>query len=147
MSRISLPALMAAMNQVPGAAGRDYSALKALFYGASPMPLPVMRASLELFPGVMQQVYGMTEQSGVVSVLGHADLLQPAFEGGACAARDDRAAAAELHVDGGGIPAHKGRLGGLEAVARPGDPFAVVKVVGEKHAPRRRVSTVRAAAR
>ena len=73
-----VPALMAAMTQVPGAAERDYSALKALSYGASPMPLPVMRASLKLFPGVMQQVYGMTEQSGVVSVLGPQDHDDPA---------------------------------------------------------------------
>ena len=73
-----VPALMAAMNQVPGAAERDYSALKALSYGASPMPLPVMRASLKLFPGVMQQVYGMTEQAGVVSVLGPQDHVDPA---------------------------------------------------------------------
>jgi acyl-CoA synthetase (AMP-forming)/AMP-acid ligase II len=73
-----VPALLAAMNQVPGAAGRDYSALKSLSYGASPMPLPVMRASLKLFPGVMHQVYGMTEQSGVVSSLGPADHADPA---------------------------------------------------------------------
>jgi acyl-CoA synthetase (AMP-forming)/AMP-acid ligase II len=73
-----VPALLAAMNQVPGAADRDYSALKALAYGASPMPLPVMRASLKLFPGVMEQVYGMTEQSGVVSALGPADHADPA---------------------------------------------------------------------
>lgn len=68
-----VPALMAAVTQVPGAAERDYSALRSLSYGASPMPLPVMRASLKLFPGVMHQVYGMTEQSGVVSSLGPAD--------------------------------------------------------------------------
>ena len=73
-----VPALMASMNQVPGAADRDYSSLKALSYGASPMPLPVMRASLKLFPGVMQQVYGMTEQCGVVSLLGPADHVDPA---------------------------------------------------------------------
>jgi acyl-CoA synthetase (AMP-forming)/AMP-acid ligase II len=42
------------------------------------MPLPVMRASLKLFPNVMQQVYGMTEQSGMVSVLGPADHVDPA---------------------------------------------------------------------
>jgi acyl-CoA synthetase (AMP-forming)/AMP-acid ligase II len=72
-----VPALMAAMNQVPGAAERDYSALRSLSYGASPMPLPVMRASLKLFPGVMHQVYGMTEQSGVVSSLGPADHADP----------------------------------------------------------------------
>jgi acyl-CoA synthetase (AMP-forming)/AMP-acid ligase II len=73
-----VPALLAVMNQVPGAADRDYSSLKALSYGASPMPLPVMRASLKLFPNVMQQVYGMTEQSGAVSVLGPADHVDPA---------------------------------------------------------------------
>ncbi|MEO8924912.1 MAG: long-chain-fatty-acid--CoA ligase [Caldimonas sp.] len=73
-----VPALLAVINQVPGAADRDYSSLKALSYGASPMPLPVMRASLELFPGVMQQVYGMTEQSGAISVLGPEDHDDPA---------------------------------------------------------------------
>jgi acyl-CoA synthetase (AMP-forming)/AMP-acid ligase II len=73
-----VPALLAMMTKVPGAADRDYSALKTLSYGASPMPLPVMRASLELFPGVMQQVYGMTEQCGVVTVLGAADHGDPA---------------------------------------------------------------------
>ncbi|MDM0014701.1 long-chain-fatty-acid--CoA ligase [Variovorax sp. J22P168] len=73
-----VPALMAAIVKVPGAAGRDCSALQSLSYGASPMPLPVMRASLALFPGVMRQVYGMTEQSGAVSSLPPADHDNPA---------------------------------------------------------------------
>lgn len=68
-----VPALLAVMAQVPGAADRDVSRLKALSYGASPMPLPVMRACLKLFPGVMHQVYGMTEACGVVSSLGPED--------------------------------------------------------------------------
>jgi acyl-CoA synthetase (AMP-forming)/AMP-acid ligase II len=42
------------------------------------MPLPVLRASLKLFPGVLRQVYGMTEQGGVVSMLGTADHADPA---------------------------------------------------------------------
>jgi acyl-CoA synthetase (AMP-forming)/AMP-acid ligase II len=73
-----VPALMAAMNQVPGAAARDYSSLEVLCYGASPMPLPVLRASLAIFPGVLYQVYGMTEQSGAVSLLGPEDHANPA---------------------------------------------------------------------
>ncbi|MGD9531688.1 MAG: long-chain-fatty-acid--CoA ligase, partial [Pseudonocardia sp.] len=73
-----VPALMAAMTQVPGVADRDFSSLKALSYGASPMPLPVMRACLALFPGIMHQVYGMTEQCGVVSSLGPEDHANPA---------------------------------------------------------------------
>ncbi|MHA6793018.1 long-chain-fatty-acid--CoA ligase [Pseudonocardia bannensis] len=73
-----VPALMAAMTQVPGAAERDFSSLRALSYGASPMPLPVMRACLELFPDRMHQVYGMTEACGVVSSLGPQDHSDPA---------------------------------------------------------------------
>jgi acyl-CoA synthetase (AMP-forming)/AMP-acid ligase II len=73
-----VPSLMAVMNQVPGAASRDYSSLEVLCYGASPMPLPVLRASLALFPGVLYQVYGMTEQSGAVSLLGPEDHADPA---------------------------------------------------------------------
>jgi acyl-CoA synthetase (AMP-forming)/AMP-acid ligase II len=75
-----VPALLAAMAQMPGAAERDFSALRALSYGASPMPLPVMRACLALFPGVMHQVYGMTEACGVVSTLGPEDHANPAVE-------------------------------------------------------------------
>lgn len=73
-----VPALIAAMNQVPGAGERDYSSLQALCYGASPMPLPVLRAALKMFPDVMYQVYGMTEQSGAVSLLPPQDHSDPA---------------------------------------------------------------------
>jgi acyl-CoA synthetase (AMP-forming)/AMP-acid ligase II len=74
-----VPALLAAMTQVPGAAERDFSALRDLAYGASPMPLPVLRACLRLFPGVMHQVYGMTEATGAVSSLSSADHEDPAL--------------------------------------------------------------------
>jgi len=73
-----VPALMAAMTQVPGGDKFDFSALQAVSYGASPMPLPVMRACLKLFPsGTMQQVYGMTEQCGVVTILPPEDHENP----------------------------------------------------------------------
>ena len=65
----------------PGARRRPARLLVAegAVYGASPMPLPVMRACLKLFPkGTMQQVYGMTEQSGVVTILGPEDHENPA---------------------------------------------------------------------
>jgi acyl-CoA synthetase (AMP-forming)/AMP-acid ligase II len=73
-----VPALLAAIVQVPGVADRDFSALKAVSYGASPMPLPVLRACLKLFPDVMHQVYGMTEACGVVSALSPEDHADPA---------------------------------------------------------------------
>ena len=71
-----VPALMALMTKVPDVGAHDYSALRVLCYGASPMPLPVLRASMKVFPNVFMQVYGMTEACGVITVLGseeHAD--------------------------------------------------------------------------
>ncbi|HEX4252388.1 MAG TPA: long-chain-fatty-acid--CoA ligase [Pseudonocardia sp.] len=71
-----VPALLALMAKVPGVAEHDYSTLRVLCYGASPMPLPVLRASMKIFPNVFMQVYGMTEACGVVTILGpveHAD--------------------------------------------------------------------------
>ncbi|HVL84899.1 MAG TPA: long-chain-fatty-acid--CoA ligase [Pseudonocardia sp.] len=75
-----VPALLAVIVQLPDVTQRDFSSLVALSYGASPMPLPVLRACLKLFPGVMHQVYGMTEQCGVVSSLGPEDHADPAAE-------------------------------------------------------------------
>jgi acyl-CoA synthetase (AMP-forming)/AMP-acid ligase II len=74
-----VPALMAAMTQVASSHRFDFTALQTLSYGASPMPLPVMRASLQLFPkGTLQQVYGMTEQNGVITILPPEDHENPA---------------------------------------------------------------------
>lgn len=74
-----VPALMAAMTQVASGHRFDFAALRTVTYGASPMPLPVMRACLQLFPkGTVLQVYGMTEQSGVVTILPAEDHENPA---------------------------------------------------------------------
>jgi acyl-CoA synthetase (AMP-forming)/AMP-acid ligase II len=70
-----VPALLAAMLRVPG--GHSFPALRLVLYGASPMPLPVLRACLALFPGRMAQVYGMTEASGGVTTLSVADHEDP----------------------------------------------------------------------
>jgi acyl-CoA synthetase (AMP-forming)/AMP-acid ligase II len=73
-----VPALLAAITQIPGAFERRFPALRAMLYGASPMPLPVLRACARLFPGTLLQVYGMTEACGVVTTLGAADHDDPA---------------------------------------------------------------------
>lgn len=108
-----VPALLAAINQVPGVDQRDFSALKAMSYGASPMPLPVMRASLKLFPGVMQQVYGMTEQCGVVTVLPPADHDDPAAA--------HRLVSAGKAIHGVEIEVRDPATGGPVATGEPGE--------------------------
>ena len=65
-----VPAVFAFLVQVPDVADRDYSKLKSLVYGASPMPLPLLRRSMAAFPTDFRQVYGMTEAAGVVTSLG-----------------------------------------------------------------------------
>jgi acyl-CoA synthetase (AMP-forming)/AMP-acid ligase II len=47
-----------------------FGALKTYSYGASPMPLPLLRAALEAWPNTdFIQVYGLTELCGVISHL------------------------------------------------------------------------------
>ncbi|HLJ98773.1 MAG TPA: AMP-binding protein [Streptosporangiaceae bacterium] len=47
-----------------------FGRLRVICYGASPMPLPMMRRALEAWPAAeFLQVYGMTELSGAVTVL------------------------------------------------------------------------------
>ncbi|WP_456697905.1 long-chain-fatty-acid--CoA ligase [Aeromicrobium sp. P5_D10] len=70
-------ALIAAGPQVMGL----FAKLKGLGYGAAPMPLPVLRTAMEAWPDTeFQQVYGMTEFGGVITVLNdeaHRDASHP----------------------------------------------------------------------
>jgi acyl-CoA synthetase (AMP-forming)/AMP-acid ligase II len=75
-----VPALMGILAALPGAADHDLSALRLLFYGASPIPLSVLRACMKVFPGGFAQVYGMTEAAGVVTMLSPADHSDTANE-------------------------------------------------------------------
>jgi acyl-CoA synthetase (AMP-forming)/AMP-acid ligase II len=68
-----VPAVFGFLLQVPGVAERDYSHVVALIYGASPMPLPLLRRSMAAFGVDFYQVYGMTEASGGVTMLGPAE--------------------------------------------------------------------------
>jgi acyl-CoA synthetase (AMP-forming)/AMP-acid ligase II len=58
-----------------------FGALKSLCYGAAPMPLPMLRQALDAWPGTeLVQVYGMTELSGVATLLSaqaHRDTAHP----------------------------------------------------------------------
>ncbi|MBO2454998.1 long-chain-fatty-acid--CoA ligase [Actinomadura barringtoniae] len=61
-----VPAVLQFMCQVPGAADRDYSALRAITYGASPITSEVLRRSLDTFRAPLFQLYGMTETTGAI---------------------------------------------------------------------------------
>ena len=76
-----VPAVVAALIQAGPDAMALFSRLKSFWYGAAPMPLPVLRAAMEAWPSTkFMQVYGMTEFGGVVTILddaAHRDTSHP----------------------------------------------------------------------
>jgi acyl-CoA synthetase (AMP-forming)/AMP-acid ligase II len=65
-----VPAVLAKVLESGDDAVKLFSALKTYAYGASPMPLPLLRSALEAWPDTdFIQAYGLTEVCGVISRL------------------------------------------------------------------------------
>ncbi|MEO6606641.1 MAG: long-chain-fatty-acid--CoA ligase [Aeromicrobium sp.] len=68
-----VPAVVAALIAAGPDAMALFSKLKGFGYGAAPMPLPILREAMKAWPNTeFQQVYGMTEFGGVITVLNDA---------------------------------------------------------------------------
>jgi acyl-CoA synthetase (AMP-forming)/AMP-acid ligase II len=65
--------LQMALTQVPDVAGRDYSRLHTIIYGASPIAEDTLRRALEVFRCRFYQGYGQTEATASLTMLTHAD--------------------------------------------------------------------------
>jgi long-chain acyl-CoA synthetase len=65
----AVPALLNAILNHPDAATTTVSSMREIIYGASPIPLDVLRRALALFGCQFIQQYGMTETSGSVTYL------------------------------------------------------------------------------
>ncbi len=72
-----VPAVLQFLCAVPGAADRDYSALRAITYGASPITSDALKRSLETFRAPLFQLYGMTETCGAITQLEPEDHSRP----------------------------------------------------------------------
>ena len=64
-----VPAVIQMALQSPECKTKDFSSLKRLLYGASPITIPVLRQALETFGCEMEQGYGLTETVGPVAML------------------------------------------------------------------------------
>jgi fatty-acyl-CoA synthase len=64
-----VPAAMQFIVRHPRARQIDYSRLKYILYGASPIPADLLRECIEVFKCGFVQVYGMTETTGSITVL------------------------------------------------------------------------------
>lgn len=63
---IFVPTMLQMLTAVPGAAARDFSSLRTIVYGASPITTTVLRTTLETFRCDLIGLYGLTESSGGV---------------------------------------------------------------------------------
>jgi len=64
-----VPAMLQFMTAVPGAVERDYSALRSIVYGASPITTDVLVRAMNAFRCDFIQVYGLTESTGAITEL------------------------------------------------------------------------------
>ena len=68
-----VPAAIQIMLNHPRVGDIDFSRLKYITYGASPIPLDLMKKSMEVFGCGFVQMYGMTETSGTIVALNPED--------------------------------------------------------------------------
>jgi len=64
-----VPAMIQFMLQVPGVAKADFSSLRCISYGASPITEKVLIDAMRTFKCQFVQVYGLTETTGAISYL------------------------------------------------------------------------------
>ncbi|MFK8025082.1 MAG: long-chain-fatty-acid--CoA ligase, partial [Ilumatobacter sp.] len=68
-SAFMVPALLQVLPMLPGASDVDFSSLQQILYGASPITEDALVASMALLKCDHAQVYGLTETTGVVTIL------------------------------------------------------------------------------
>jgi len=69
-----VPTMLKQLLDHPGFSKHDLSSLKVITYGAAPMPLPVIKKALEVFPGVsFINAFGQTETASTITSLSPED--------------------------------------------------------------------------
>ena len=74
-----VPAALLFLTSLPEAQGADFSALKNILYGASPITPELLKRSIETFGCRFTQVYGLTETTGAVTFLQHEEHVGERF--------------------------------------------------------------------
>jgi acyl-CoA synthetase (AMP-forming)/AMP-acid ligase II len=64
-----VPALIRMVLESPQCAGTDFSSLRRMLYGASPIPVSSLRQAMQVFACDFEQGYGLTECVGPVAML------------------------------------------------------------------------------
>ncbi|MBI2738257.1 MAG: long-chain-fatty-acid--CoA ligase [Rhodospirillales bacterium] len=64
-----VPAMILFLVQAPQIRETDLSSLRLIVYGAAPIPADLLRQAMDIFPCGFQQVYGLTETTGAITLL------------------------------------------------------------------------------
>lgn len=64
-----VPAVILMLTQMPGVENRDFSSLRIMSYGASPIAEGLLKQAMELFGCQFAQVYGLTETAGAATYM------------------------------------------------------------------------------
>jgi len=64
-----VPAMILFLVQAPQIRETDLSSLRLIVYGAAPIPAELLKQAMAIFPCGFQQVYGLTETTGAITVL------------------------------------------------------------------------------
>ena len=70
---VFVPTMLQMLTAAPGAADRDYSTLRSIAYGASPITTPVLKRALHTFGCALFGIYGLTETTGAAVQLDAGD--------------------------------------------------------------------------
>ncbi|SLN73029.1 long-chain-fatty-acid--CoA ligase [Oceanibacterium hippocampi] len=70
---ILVPAVILMVLQDPESRRTDFSSLRSLFYGASPIPLDLLRRAMQVIGCQFIQLYGLTETTGAITYLAPGD--------------------------------------------------------------------------
>ncbi len=65
-----VPAVILFLLETPGCQETDFSSLELVLYGASPIPVDLLRRAMAVFKCRFAQVYGLTETTGAITYLG-----------------------------------------------------------------------------
>ena len=74
-----VPAALLFLTSLPEANGADFTALKNIAYGASPITPELLKRSIDTFRCQFTQVYGLTETTGAVTFLHHEEHVGERF--------------------------------------------------------------------
>lgn len=64
-----VPAMILFLVQAPQIRETDLSSLRLIVYGAAPIPAELLKQAMSIFPCGFQQVYGLTETTGAITLL------------------------------------------------------------------------------